>query len=395
MKVPTYKTKPSFFAVAILITSVLTSIYLLHHSTSSNQLQHHSNSLLNTQTHAHIESLSYQNAIQAPIEAAINSPMSGTIRKVFIPYGQKVKAQVPLAILYSPESKKQFNAQLIAYLKNKDQLQLTQEKNQQDEVLYADGIIPYEEIKKVKNQLHSQTIEFLQIENAMKELCSYFDIPFKEVHSLSFSQTQAVQNLLEKPAEIVLKTPADGILLMPNMQEKKNEKSTLIPGSKVDADNMLAIIGKPDLLELNLNVPETDIHRIQQGQEVEIRPVSNHNLAILGKVTLVDRYNLSPGSREDIAYFPVTIQADCPSTTCPLQAGMTAEVNIILQKNRAIAVPASAIYHQLGKNFVLVRDQNDSQSQREVEVIRTDVEGVLIQTPLAEGESIVRDYPMP
>ena len=225
MKVPIYKNQPSFLAVAILITSVLTSIYLLYHSPSSNQLQHQSHTLLNTQTHAHIESLSYQNVIQAPIEAAINSPMSGTIRKVFIPYGQKVKAQVPLAILYSPESKKQFNSQLIAYLKNKDQLQLTQEKNQQDELLYADGIIPYEEIKTVKNQLHSQTIEFLQIENAMKELCSYFDIPFKEVHSLSFSQTQAVQNLLEKPAEIVLKTPADGILLMPNMQEKKNEKS--------------------------------------------------------------------------------------------------------------------------------------------------------------------------
>lgn len=377
---------------AFLVTIIL-CLRIFWQNTNSTTQQ--SSTLVSTERITHSDKLSYQSVIQAPVQSAINCPVSGTIQEVYVSYGQKVYNDTPLAVLASPDSKKQFNANLIHYLKNKDQLNLIKEKDKQNAELYADGIIPFDERKSASNQLNAQIIEFIQSENTIKDYCRYFDIPFTQVQSLTFANTQAVQELLEKPAKIVVKSTTEGILLLPNNQEKKHDKSTLTPGSKVEAEHILAIVGKPGLLKIDLSVPETDIHRIKIGQKVEIRPVAHRANIVQGEVKIVDRYNLSPGTREDIAYFPVLIEATCPENNCPLQSGMTAEVDIIVDELTGIRVPSTAINYENDKNFVIIENVEKKQKKLPVHVISTDAKSILIDANTAEGESIVRDYKLP
>ena len=213
---------------------------------------------------------------------------------------------------------------------------------------------------------------------------------------MDFSQTDNIQALLEEPRYITLKAPGEGILLNPTYLEKKSENSTFNTGSKVDANTALAIIGQPGHFNIEISIPETDINRIKESLPVILHPLSNPDISIHGQVTHVDRYNIKPGNRDDIAYFPVHITAICENKECPLQSGMSTEVEIILQEHSGLHIPISAVHHQNNQDVVTVENTKSGlRTQKVIKVISTDADGLITNLELQPGEEVVPHYPMP
>ncbi len=346
--------------------------------------------------HTHVDKLTYQSIVQAPIHFSINTPVNGIIQKMPIPFGQIVEKNDTIATITSDETRKQFNESLIHFLKSKEQLQSAKKKYEQNQQLLDAGIISEEEHQQTNDLYNSQKVEFLQTQNALKVYSDYFNLNFSDIVAMDFSQTKSIQSLLEQPHQITLKAPGQGILLNPTYLEKKSDKTSFTTGNKIEANAALAIIGQPGHFNIELSIPETDIARVKENLPVVLHPLSNPSISIHGHVTHVDRYNIKPGSRDDIAYFPVHITAVCETNDCPLQSGMSTEVTIILQEHSGMHVPTSAVKHKDNLDLIMIENQNTGvRSPKPIQVISSDPHGLIIDLELQPGEEVVTHYPMP
>lgn len=385
--------KPALYAWVCLVAALAISYWL----TLNNRMTTPENMPSTMITHhTHVDKLTYQSIVQAPIHFSINTPVNGIIQKMPIPFGQLVEKNETIATITSDETRKQFNESLIHFLKSKEQLQSAKKKHEQNQQLLDAGIISEEEYQQTNDLYNSQKVEFLQTQNALRVYSDYFNLNFSDIVAMDFSQTQNIQSLLEQPHQITLKAPGQGILLNPTYLDKKSDKTTFTTGNKIEANTALAIIGQPGHFHVELSIPETDITRIKENLPVVLHPLSDPSIRIHGHVTHVDRYNIKPGSRDDIAYFPVHISAICETSECPLQSGMSAEVTIILQEHSGLHIPISAVYHDGDQDLVMITNHNTGvQSAQSVQVISSDPQGLIVDLELQPGEEVVNHYPMP
>ena len=185
------------------------------------------------------------------------------------------------------------------------------------------------------------------------------------------------------------------MLLSPSFNEKKPDHIELKPGQLVDVNSMIGIIGEPQHFIAKLSVPETDISRIQINQKVIITPVANPNHHVEGWVADIDRYSMNNQNREDVAYFPVIIKAICQDADCPIQSGITAEIDILLSKTKGFKVPKTAVYTEDEQSYVMIEDAQQVRSKKAVDILSTDSRTIIIDVSLAAGEKIVRDHTVP
>ncbi|MEM7590404.1 MAG: efflux RND transporter periplasmic adaptor subunit [Cyanobacteria bacterium P01_A01_bin.83] len=109
-------------------------------------------------------------------------------------------------------------------------------------------------------------------------------------------------------------------------------------GQTTDTSEMLFTIIQDGRLELNLQVPETVIGKIQPGQTVQITANNNQNLELTGQVREIDPL-IDNNSRQ------ATVKVDLPSGTS-LKPGMFLQAAINTDTNQGLAVPIEALLPQ-------------------------------------------------
>ena len=199
------------------------------------------------------------------------------------------------------------------------------------------------------------------------------------LYQAQLSQVEAQIALLENQInDATLKTPVEGQIIKVN----KREGELVQPTSQ---DALITILPKVSF-ELETNIYEEDVIKMEIGNPVEISLIAIPDKVFNGKVAVIDP---SEELVEGVVYYKVTIVFDeeLPQGAKP---GMTADVKIITSEiKNVLTVPQEAIQEKNGNKIVQVF-KNGKTEDRD---ITTGLEGsddlIEIISGLQEGEKII------
>jgi membrane fusion protein, macrolide-specific efflux system len=177
---------------------------------------------------------------------------------------------------------------------------------------------------------------------------------------------------LYKPIPIV--APLDGMLI----------KKKIEPGQTVFTGDTLLVMS--DHLIVSAQVDETDLGRIQVGQEAVITLDSYPGQSVQAKV---ERIAFESQTVNNVTVYYVDIlPQQVPSF---MRSGMTANANFIIAKKKDVLVlPFESIRREDGKAFVLVAAPLNAKEPMKKEIITgiTDGQKVEVVEGLAEGDTV-------
>jgi GAF domain-containing protein len=129
--------------------------------------------------------------------------------------------------------------------------------------------------------------------------------------------------LEERVAASIIRSPTAGVVLTPRPEERL--------GARVDAGDLVVLVGRTDTLELELGVDQRDIARVAPGQDVRLRVDALPQRTFTGTVTSIGRLPVDSGN---VVLFPVRAVVANPNGL--LRPGMAAHA-------RVLTGPASAL----------------------------------------------------
>lgn len=152
-------------------------------------------------------------------------------------------------------------------------------------------------------------------------------------------------------------------------------------GEYVSTNSQVANLVATDRLRLVLNVPETAIGRITEGQAVSFNVPAFPGTAFTGTVKFIGA-SVRNSARDLI------VEAEVPNADGKLKPGMFAEGRVALGEEPGVAVPASSVLTDgtTRKLFVVSKERLE---ERLVEVGETKGDVLEIRRGLAKGEPVV------
>lgn len=130
-----------------------------------------------------------------------------------------------------------------------------------------------------------------------------------------------------------IKSPVDGVIIQRNVDEGQTVVSSM------NAQTIFTIATDLNRIQIQADIPESDIGGIAAGQRVTFTVDAHNRLVFTGEVVQV---RMSATSVQNVVTFPVIIEADNPSKK--LFPGMTA--NLAVETGRAedvLKIPSSAL----------------------------------------------------
>lgn len=159
---------------------------------------------------------------------------------------------------------------------------------------------------------------------------------------------------------------------------------SVVEGELVSTVQPVVVLIDTSKFKIVLAIDETDIGRIQAGQQATITLDAFPGEELTGQVTEV-----SPAGaiQQGIVTYSVTVQPD--PTDLPMRPGMTAGVDIVVaRKENVLLVPNRAIRSQDGRRVVLI-PRGDQTVAVEVETGLRNEQFVEIKSGLSEGDLVI------
>jgi HlyD family secretion protein len=136
--------------------------------------------------------------------------------------------------------------------------------------------------------------------------------------------------------QTVIKSPIDGLVISRNVDVGQTVAASM------SAPTLFVIAQDLTQMRVNANVDESDIGRIQAGQNVTFRVDAYPNDAFTGRVSQV---RLQPVTEQNVVSYVTVI--DVPNRELKLKPGMTANVSIeVARAEDVLIVPTSALRFQ-------------------------------------------------
>ena len=258
----------------------------------------------------------------------ISAQIPGRIMKIGVEEGQMVKSGDFLLKLESTQYEanadrdrafiRGYNAELIkaaAYLK-RDESNFNRHKKLHDDQLIS-----------------SESLEAALAQH---------DVSKAQYESIQYQIEQAeasLQSSLDNLRKTVYNSPIDGIITSLRIEEGE----IALVGTMNNPGTVLMSIADLSVMEVEVEVDETDVIGIQLNQEAEVRVDAFPDLTIKGRVTEIGSSALQQvaGSQESKDFKVVITLLDPPET---LKPGLTASADIITAKETdALSVPISAL----------------------------------------------------
>jgi RND family efflux transporter MFP subunit len=190
-----------------------------------------------------------------------------------------------------------------------------------------------------------------------------------------------VDQLRTQVGQTIVRAPAAGVITRPQVEGKIQEIAQI--GDFSSSSKPLFSIISNDRLELQAEVPASQLPQIDLGSPAQITTEADNRVRIEGKVRNVEQL-VNAGSRQAI------VKIDFPPTEL-LRPGMFAKAAIITSTAMGTTVPAKAVQFQPDKSalvFVLTgEDQVRAQKVEVGEPLNND--RVEIRTGLKAGDRIV------
>lgn len=157
-------------------------------------------------------------------------------------------------------------------------------------------------------------------------------------------------------------------------------------GDQVWANQPLIILPDVSKVVVETEVRETDIHKVTQGQEVNVRVAAYPDLELAGRVTLVGTLAQERSDRRGSRFFGVTVELEGSDER--LRPGMTARVEILVsERPDAVYVPLEAVFERAGRTLCYVSEAGGLE-ERDVVLGESNQSFVVIERGLERGERV-------
>jgi HlyD family secretion protein len=289
----------------------------------------------------------------------ISAQVPGRIIKIGVEEGDEVKAGDFLLKLDSTQYEANAEAAKSLISTNKAELIQAQARLQRDKSAY-------ERQKKLYDQ---ELISKDQLEAAKAQ----YDVSDAQVNAINFQIRQAESNLkssMDNLGKTFFTSPIDGIIT----SLKVEEGETAIIGTMNNPGTVLMTIADLSVMEVEVEVDETDVVGVKLGQEANVRVDAYPNQIFKGKVTEIgssalQRTTAVSSSTQESKDFKVVVTLENPPQK--LKPGLSASADIITaEKKQVLAVPISAL---------VLRDVPQAKASSEAApAAKTEEEGVFV-----------------
>jgi len=188
--------------------------------------------------------------------------------------------------------------------------------------------------------------------------------------------------------DTIIRAPFDGIVT----QKYATVGAIVTPTTSASATlsaTSTSIVALASELEIKVNVPETDIAQVKNGQRVEIVADAYPDRTFEGRVRLI-----APEAvvEQNVTSFQVRVQL--VSGQSELRSGMNIDATFIGERVAdALVVPTVAIVTRQGKTGVLVPDEQGKEQIRLVTLGETQDGKARVLKGLSSGERVFIDFP--
>lgn len=194
----------------------------------------------------------------------------------------------------------------------------------------------------------------------------------------------AVSQILDQIRETTIYAPIDGFII-----KKSSEVGEIIAANSAAGNTPVVTIARNDDLEIQTNVPESDIVKVQLGQNADVT---------LDALSSSDVFNakvseIEPASTviQDVVYYKVKLKFD--NLDPRFKNGMSTDADIkTAEKNNVVYAPMRAVKTENGGKFVeVLKDEKNGMTEKVN--VTTGMEGddgmVEIRSGLKGGEKVV------
>ncbi|MDH4114578.1 MAG: efflux RND transporter periplasmic adaptor subunit [Burkholderiaceae bacterium] len=280
--------------------------------------------------------LAFPGSVQAVSQATVRAKLSAEVTRVPVREGDRVAAGQTIAEFDTAQLRAQLAERSATYESAKAQLATTERTRQANAQL-------------VKQNFISQ--------NAFDTADSAFQAQLAAV-AAARAQLEQTQLLL---ADAVVRAPISGTIAKRNVQ----------PGEKVGFDAPLLSIVDLSQLEVQAQVPVSDVARLRKGMPAQVEIEGMPGRAIAGRLERINP-STEPGTRT------INIYVTLPNDEALLRAGMFARVAVVTSDTEVLALPMAALRSENGTTFVWTVREGRIE-RRLVEVGRRDERAQLIE----------------
>lgn len=336
------------------------------------------------------KTLYFTGTVQPLSESTITNPMEAVIASMHYHFGQAVKKGDVVFTLSSSELEKQYNATLTDYLKAKDSYNIARAKFVGIEDLRREGLVSKNNYLSERSNLNTARINLIQATRKLTELLAKMgDSSNQTLSGLSFAEFDKVRLALSrKHNRLYVKAPAAGILLYPPKNDSTSKSVTV--GSKVKSGEVLALIGDLTGIRVEIDVPEVDVDKIKPGLPAIIRTTTYPNEGLKGELVAINA-QASTNNGGALPSFTAIVEVKHLSEQQQnwIKVGMSAAIEISVDKSDKLLVPISAVKEKNGERFVCVREANGGLKETFITTGAATADKVTVESGLRVGDKVV------
>jgi cobalt-zinc-cadmium efflux system membrane fusion protein len=294
--------------------------------------------------------------------ADITTLVRGRVVEVYADFGQEVKANAPLAILYSSE----LGLAQSSYLKARAKLHVAEQAYARAKFLLQEKVIGEAEAQRRQAELLSTQADANEARDRLRLL------------GMNGDELSRLERSREIRSVVPIVAPFAGRVIGRNLTR----------GEVVETTEKLFVVADLSEVWVRANIPEKDIpfvHSVHASgdTQAEVRINAYPKETFKGKITYVGDV-LDPVTRT------MQLRLELPNPEGRLKPEMFATIRLFseAQPDR-LAVPDAALQRDQGRTFVFVQRNADEYEVREVQVGESNGTHTSIVGGLSEGEPVV------
>ncbi len=324
--------------------------------------------------------------IEPMTKVEIKSKASGIVKKLYVEYGEHVKAGQLLAEL----DKEQIQAQV----RESEAALAGAEADYERSKVDALGVdIPT--LKRAYERAQGMAKEGVVSSSALDDAQRAYELAVNKqavakaqlaVNKAKVEQAKAqLANQRENLSYTTIVAPIDGIILSRDVEMGDAVSSILVMGS---AATLVMTIGDTHEVYVKGKVDESDIGKVYLGQPARIKVESFKDKVFTGNVTKISPMGVE---KDNVTTFEVRVSIDNPGGE--LKAAMTANAEIILEEHKnVLMIPEGAIvYDKDKKASVEVPAGNGKDGKKKLAITIGISNGAKteVTSGLKEGEQVI------
>ncbi|MDN5210631.1 efflux RND transporter periplasmic adaptor subunit [Fulvivirgaceae bacterium BMA12] len=295
----------------------------------------------------------FSGAAKAGVQRILSFRVSGTLQRIYVRVGQKVKKGALIAALESSDYQLSYE-ESDASVKNADALEKQAKSNyERVRVLYENENTSLSEYESAKANFESAKANEKAAKQKRKQARS----------QLSYTRLYA---------------PSEGIINNVYVEENEN----------VSTGSQIVTLSSGDNLEVLVGIPESFITQISDNQKVEVQFSALSGKVYDGKVS-----EISYAIDQQTSTYPVTLKLE--GNTQGIRPGMAADVNFTFTRENSLAtlmVSPKAVGEDQQGNFVFVLEKENENiyiaRKRAIQLGKLTGEGFEVQSGL-DGEELI------